>query len=249
MTCKYPGCRNKIVQKSKESSWYGYCFRHGQKMGKVSAEETAAFEEKRGKGVSEAWKRGRGVRPVSKKEFKKMKEAADQAALPKEVLKAKESQEAQDIIHMLLGDQGYDAGKFMDEMAAANGEDARKDAKVQKLIFTQWFVADPKSREPKDFYSLCKLLGITMVEGREWMESDWFINDLHGSVNKMMKLTLPYLARMGLAKVIVGDFNAWKELMKMVGKYTPSEGTEDFSNAFDPDILGEAASIVEDQEN
>lgn len=251
MQCKYPGCNSTFAKTDKNSSWYGYCFRHGQKLKLVSKEEQAAFEEKRGRGIAESWKRGGNVVQISREKAKEI--AKQRALLPQskeeaEAIKKKEEEEAQKIIHALLGDEDYDAGEVVKDLEEAGGADFKFDERVKRMIFMQWFLSDPKTRKPVTMHELCRILKMSFAVGRRWMESDWFVDDLQGAMQKSMKLAMPYIARVVLGKALSGEFNSIKEFVKLFGKHEKSEAGEDWNQYFNQDVLQEAAEIA-DQEN
>lgn len=249
MQCIEPGCRSNFAKTDKNSSWYGYCFRHAQKRELISKEELGAFEEKRTEAIRESWKGSRlsadGKRR-SKSERKKIEGQDDSKARKKvEEEKKREAREAQDLIHRILGDQEYDAALLVQEMEEMGGLDIGKDPRMQKTIFMQWHLADPKSRKPVGLWELCKLIKLPLSMGKAWMESDWFVSDLHAAMQKSMKLAMPYLARVVLGKAIGGDFNAVKEFLKVFGKHERGEGDTNWNDQFDDDVLQEANEIAE----
>ena len=208
----------------------------------------ARFEEKRSKGISESWHKAPLGHRTSKKELRKSRILSEEAQKKIEQEKKKEIEEAQSLIHKILGDQNYDAAVMFKDVKELGGIDLKSDHQAKKLIFMQWFLADPKTRKPETLYELCKILEVPMTTGRGWMESDWFVSDMHGAMQKNMKLAMPYLARMVLGKAIGGDFNAIKEFLKVFGKHEKKEGESDWNDLFDETILSEV-DVIEGAKN
>jgi hypothetical protein len=211
----------------------------------ISKEETSAFEEKRALKIKESWTKGTYGQRISKKELKRAGiKAPEKTKEQIQEEKDKEAKEAQSLIHKILGDENFDAAGLVEEMRTA-GTDFKINEKMRRFVFMQWFLADAKTRKPETLYELCKILDMPLSEGRAWTEADWFISELQTMNQKNMKLAMPFLGRIVLARAIGGDFNAMKEFMKVFGKHESKEGDSDWNDLFEDDILHEAGEIAD----
>lgn len=206
----------------------------------MSIEEKSKFEEARSKGIAESWKTGKFGERLTKKKAKdenkvKKVNAEEKERIEKE--KKKESEEVGRLVHLILGDQNYNAQEIVNDMKGVGGADFKMDANARKFVFIQWFLADPKTRAPQTLYELCKIIEMPLITGRDWMESDWFVSDLQAAMQKSMKLAMPYIGKMMLVKGLNGDFNAMKEFARIFGKHEKKEGESDWNDLFSEEVL------------
>jgi hypothetical protein len=223
---------------------YGYCFRCAQKKGLVSDDEVKAFEEKRQLGRAEA--RKNGTKADKREEKKKLAleniSTEKRIELQNEALKKK--QEARELIHKIIGDQNFDAEQMVADLKEV-GVPEKWLKEPAKFVFLSWMVSDHKTRKPQMLIELCRLLEISVTEGREWMTSDWFMRESNDTLQRMMKLMNPYLQRINIEKALLGDFNAFKEYNKTFGKYVDSEGESNWEGEFTEDQLAQMKMLGE----
>jgi len=248
--CKYVNektgvqCKQGFPYSDSGHPGFGYCFKHAQVLKLIPDEELKKYEDKRNNAIIEAAKSPNWGK---KAKAKRLAKAAEMSEEKKAELAAKhegEKDEARKLIHSIFGDQNYDAAEIIQEYKDANA-DFTYDDKIAKTIFIGWYLSDPLTRNPLTLKELCSMLGMQMVVGRNWIDSDWFATDLHNALKKTMKLAVPYLARVTLGKALGGDFKALQEFNKMFGKHTPSEGEEDVNEIFDDDTREAVESEAE----
>jgi len=240
-------CESNFACSDAGDPMYGYCFRHAQTKGLVSKERKADFEDKRvnamvstrKKTTAENW----GIKSKEKRE-QEIKKLSEERKAKLEEDQRLQKEKVQELIHKILGDQGYDAQEILNDLKGAKA-DFKYTLSNQKFIFIGWYTADPLTRKPGTLKELCKIVGISVAEGRDWIDSDWFATDLHNSVKKMMKLAMPYLSRVNLARALGGDFNSFKEQFRIFGKHEKVEGEEDWDEVLGEEIATEVEGIGE----
>jgi hypothetical protein len=234
MQCKYRDpmsgkqCGNQFPIADPADPKYGYCFKHAEKMGLLTDTEQKSYREKREEGIQRkaaAKRMGKTTKQVKGEDAAKVRELRE-----KEVERG--IRDSDKLIHDILGDKDFDAAAVMEELREANMDFTYTD-KNKKMLFVAWHISDPLTRKPVGLKGLCKVLGVTELKGREWM-SDWFEIDLHIMFKKMLRLALPYVARVNLRKAITGDQNAMKEYFKWFAKESDKAGDDDWR-----DVIGE----------
>ena len=213
----------------------GYCFAHSVKLGLVSEEKIKKLRENQSVSALKARESPNWGKKAKEKRIKESVKLSEEKQRELEDKQKKDKEEAQQLIHSIFGDQGYDAGEIVREYKQANADFQYTD-KIRKFIFIAWFLSDPATRIPGTLKELCTLLNMGMALARQWIDSDWFATDLHNALKKTMKLAVPYLARVTLGKALGGDFKALQEFNKMFGKHEPVEGEEDVDDMFDQGI-------------
>jgi len=248
--CKYVNpktgvqCGNTWPCSNAGDPMFGYCFAHARVLKLVPEEKAKLVEDKRHNAIIEAAKSPTWGFKAKEKRLKKAAEMSEEKKAEIAAKHESEKDEARKLIHSIFGDQNYDAKEIIQEYRDANA-DFTYDDKIAKTIFIGWYLSDPLTRNPLTLKELCSMLGMQMVVGRNWIDSDWFATDLHNALKKTMKLAVPYLARVTLGKALGGDFKALQEFNKMFGKHTPSEGEDDVDDIFDDDTREAVESEVE----
>lgn len=224
---------------------YGYCYSHALKTGRVPKEEADRVHDKRIGKVREAAKSkdwGR-IMVLKKAGMDKKTPAEKKRAEAESVVKeAEEKKKTQALIHQIFNDQNFDAAEMIADMKA-NSADFDYTDKLKKFIFITWFVSDPLTRLPVSLRELCQVLGLSQSTGRQWVDSDWFVSEMYSSLNKTMKLAMPFLARMNLGKALGGDFKAFVEFVKQFGKHDVAPGEEDWEETLGKDVIEEAQRL------
>lgn len=253
MQCEYKDektgkkCANTWACTTVGDSKYGYCYSHALKLKLVPKEEADRVQEKRIGKVREAAKSKDWGRIMA------LKKAGMDARTPAEKKRAEaesaiketeEKKKTQALIHQIFNDQNFDAREMIKEMKE-NSADFDYSDKLKKFIFITWFVSDPMTRQPVTLRELCTLIGINQATGRQWVDSDWFVSEMYASLNKTMKLAMPFLARMNLGKALGGDFKAFVEFVKQFGKHDVAPGEEDWEEALGKDVIDEAQRLEE----
>lgn len=251
MQCEYVDgktgkrCENKWACSTAGDSKYGYCFAHALKLGKVPVEEANRVQEKRiGKIRESAKSKDWGRIMALKKAGMSARTPAEKKRADAEakIKEASEKEKVQKLIHQIFNDQNFDAREMIKEMKE-NSADFDYSDKLKKFIFITWFVSDPMTRQPVTLRELCLLLGINQATGRQWVDSDWFVSEMYASLNKTMKLAMPFLARMNLGKALGGDFKAFVEFVKQFGKHDVAPGEEDWEETLGKDVIAEAQRL------
>jgi hypothetical protein len=225
-----------------EDPAYGYCTSHARKLKLLSPEKMAQWKEKLSVALRKSHQTkdfGLGAQARREKQGARM---TAEAQHEQEVKQKEEKDAAQKLIHNIFGDQNYDAEQITQEFREANADFKWSD-KVRKTIFIGWYLSDPATRKPGTLLELCKTLNMQMAVGREWIDSDWFANDLAAALRRTMKLAEPYLDRMNVCRALGGDFKSFQEYTKKFGKHEKAEGEEEVDDIFDPEInqkVGEA---------
>jgi hypothetical protein len=220
---------------------FGYCFAHASKLGLVPAERIKEQREKQSVAALKARESPSWGKQVKEKRIAASEKLSVEKRQEIEEKQKTEKEAAQQLIHSIFGDQGYDAVEIVQEYKDANADFKYTD-KIRKFIFIGWFLSDPASRIPGTLKELCTLLNMGMALGRSWIDSEWFATDLHNALKKTMKLAVPYLARVTLGKALTGDFKALQEFNKMFGKSESTGGDEDVDDIFESDITEEVQS-------
>lgn len=217
---------------------YGYCFRHAVAKKLVSDEKYKDFENKRVAKIIEAQKkRGTpdwGAKSKAKREKVEGKRDEEEKR-ENERLQKEEQAQTKILLHKILGDLDFDAAELaIDLKDGIDNLSITHD--IQKFIFIGWHVADPNTRRPGTLKELCRVLGMRMAEGLDWISKDWFVNEMTTSMTRMMKLAMPYLQRMNLEKALGNDFNAFKEYIKFFGKKDKDAGDADWTADMSEDV-------------
>jgi hypothetical protein len=217
---------------------YGYCFKHAVAKGLIpkdrvdaaNSNRIAAIVKAQGKRKTGEW----GRKTADKREKVAEKEGAERLAEDKE--KSERLQEkTKELLHKILGDLDFDAEELMADLKdGANNLAVTKD--IQKFIFIGWHVADVGTRKPATLRGLCTALDMKMAEGMDWINSDWFVNDLTASMTRMMKLAMPYLQRKNLENALQNDFKAFQEYTRFFGKKTTGTEGKDWTEDMEPEI-------------
>jgi hypothetical protein len=240
-------CGSNFACVDKNDSKYLHCFKHAQALGLVPKEELAAYEDKR----SIAYKQLRdntppgqwGERVIAKKKL--AKELLSEENRAKQIkIEAEEKKKTADLVHQILGDKDYDAKEMFEDLKDANA-DFKYTEDMKKFVFIGWYAADILTRKPGTLKELCEILGMRGIEGMDWISSDWFIAKLSETMKKTLRLAEPYLHRVNLAKALGGDFNAYKEYNRTVGKHEIKEGDADWDEELSDDIKQEAEEVME----
>jgi hypothetical protein len=216
----------------------GYCSAHARKLKLIPEERLRVWKERLSTSLIKAHASknfGLGAQDRREKQSARMTEA-DRKEL--EDKQKDEKGAAKKLIHSIFGDQDYDAPQMVQDYREANA-DFQYTEKIKKTLFIGWYLSDPATRKPATLLELCKLLNMQMAVGREWIESDWFANDLSAALKRTMKLAEPYLDRMNVCRALGGDFKSFQEYNKKYAKHAPIEGEESPEDMFSPEINDE----------
>ena len=217
---------------------YGYCFKHAVAKGLISKDRVDQANSNRIAKIIEAQKK-RGMAEWGQK-GKKKKAKKEAVAIERQLVEDKEKSErlqekTKELLHKILGDLDFDAEEWMADLKdGANNLAVTKD--IQKFIFIGWHVADVGTRKPATLRGLCTALDMKMAEGMDWINSDWFVNDLTASMTRMMKLAMPYLQRKNLENALQNDFKAFQEYTRFFGKKTTGTEGKDWTEDMEPEI-------------
>ena len=235
-------CKNTWPCVTPGDPMYGYCFAHATKLGLVPEEKIKQQREKQSLSALKARESPNWGKKVKEKRIEASEKLSEEKRRELEERQKTEKEAAQQLIHNIFGDQGYNAIEIVQEYKDANADFTYTD-KICKFIFIGWFLSDPGTRVPGTLKELCTLLNMGMALGRQWIDSDWFATDLHNALKKTMKLAVPYLARVTLGRALGGDFKALQEFNKMFGKHEPTEGEEDVDDMFEEGVRDEVQSM------
>ena len=241
-------CRSNIACTTMGDPMYGYCFRHAIEKGLVPDRKQKEFADSRSRGIIKFHKEkkkgtdwGKFSRDKKLTKAVLQNEEAEKEKINQEI---KEKNEADELIHKILGDRDYDAQEMFNDLKGA-GADFKYTDSHRKFVFIGWYTSDVATRKPGTLKELCKIIGISNVEGLDWIESDWFATDLKNTMIKHMRLAMPYLHRKNLTKAMTGDMNAFKEFNKVVTKHEIKEGEADWDDELSEEIKVEVNETLE----
>ena len=241
-------CRSNFACADPAEPGYGYCFRHQVERKLVPKEKLEEFNNKRIAGIVRAQKKRGTPEGGRKSEIRKAKVEveADEKREVEEKERVREMQgKVRELLHKILGDLDFDAEELVRDLGDGVKNFAiTKD--IQKFIFIGWHVADVETRKPATLRGLCLALGMKMAEGMDWINSDWFVNDLTTSMTRMMKLAMPYLQRKNLENALQNDFKAFQEYTRFFGKKTAESGEKDWTEEMDPVIEEMVEGVAEE---